>query len=501
MKSHPPYIMTFFIAVLFLISCNEDPYIPTTYGSVQGIVLKDWNDEPVIGARITTSPSLTSANTDSIGEFIFDDIETGEYTLTASKDGYDSRTEKVVLDGEETLIVKIYLSEEEFSDFGNETIEITNPAENETNLPIQIQFGWSYKKNNYRGVPLVTSLYTVNSKTLEEELIAEDLSDSTFTATGLRFNTTYFWYLSVKADEEVLGKTDMFRFKTQSIPKDLLVYCKEINQSYEILAYDSVTGLSYQLTDHPSKNWFPKKAPFGDLVAFISNRNNENHIYTMLPDGSDMKRITQIPIAGYHNNGIGFAWSPDAGYIIYPNNDKLIKIHKEGYDAQILATAPEGRHFGQCDWSVFGDKIVVQTVGEYIYESEIYIMNTDGSGMTLLVDDLPGRTESPCISLDGSEVYFTNDITGLDAWDGTQLDSRIFKIESDGTGLTRFEIAKESGENIYYTKLLHGGFGLVYSIGIGNSTKRKIYEAKFTIDSEETSLMSTEVIDGDMPDW
>jgi TolB protein len=501
MKNHLPYyISVFFLSLLFLISCKEEPYEPITFGSIQGTVLKDWNEEPVVGAKISTSPTLTSVSTDSIGQFSFEDIETGEYTFTASKDGYNNRTEKVIVDEENNMLVRFYLSDKEAPDFGNEAIEMISPSEEETGLPIHIDFEWSYKKDNYRGSPITTSLYSVNTETLEERLIAENLSDSTFTATGFKFNTSYLWYLSVKADDSDLGATDMFRFKTQSIPKDLLVYCKEIDQSYEIFAYDSVTELSYQLTDHPSKDWFPRKAPFGDLIAFISNRDNENHIYTILPDGTDLKRITQIPVTGYHNNGTGFAWSPDAGYIIYPNNDKLIKVNKDGYDLQVLATAPVGRHFGQCDWSRYGNKIVVQTVGEFIYDSEIYIMNTDGSGMTLLVDNLPGRTESPCISFDGTEVYFTNDIAGLDAWDGTQLDSRLFKIHTDSTEIVQLEFAKNNGENIFYPKLLHKGFGLALSIGTGSSTKRKIYEAKFASD-DGVSLAVTEIIAGDMPDW
>lgn len=500
MKNHPPCRILILLIIVLFTGCNEDPYEPVTYGSVQGVVLKDWNEDPVIGAKISTSPTLSTISTDSVGQFQFDDVETGEYTFTAMKDGYNSKTERVVIDEEDNSLIRIYLTNEESTNFGNEAIEIVSPIKDETGLPIQIDFTWMYKKNNYRGTSLVTNLYIVNAETLEEELLAENLSDSVFTATGLMFNTTYLWYLSVKADEEVLGTTDMFRFKTQVIPKDLLVYCKELKESYEIFAYDSVTALSYQLTDHPAKDWFPRKAPVGDLIAFISGRDNENHIYTMYPDGTNLKKVTQIPVAGYHNNGTGFAWSPDAGYIIYPNNDKLMKVNQDGYDAEVLATAPESRHFGQCDWSRFGDKIVVQTVGEYIYESEIYIMNSDGSEMTLLVDDLAGRTESPCISLDGTQVYFTNDISGLEAWDGTQLDSRIFRIQSDGTGMVQLEFDKSNGENVFYTKLLHDGFGLVLSVGTGNSTKRKIYQAKFALD-EELGLETTEIIAGDMPDW
>ena len=99
----------------------------------------------------------------------------------------------------------------------------------------------------------------------------------------------------------------------------------------------------------------------------------------------------------------------------------------EGTGLALLATAPAGRHFRECDWTQQGNgRLVVQTMGPNPYDSEIYLYNVDGTSPVLLVGNLPGRVDSPSFSIDGGTVLYTHDVAGFNSATGRQLDSHLF---------------------------------------------------------------------------
>ena len=68
-----------------------------------------------------------------------------------------------------------------------------------------------------------------------------------------------------------------------------------------------------RMTDAPGVDTQPKWSPDGSLIAFKSHRDGQAEIYTMRPDGSEQKRVTNNP-----ELGIGpFDWSPDGESIAF----------------------------------------------------------------------------------------------------------------------------------------------------------------------------------------
>ena len=64
--------------------------------------------------------------------------------------------------------------------------------------------------------------------------------------------------------------------------------------------------------DHSNDN-FPHWSPKGDLITFISDReDNDYEVYVIKPDGTGMRRITHIP--GNEGHPV---WSPDAQWIVF----------------------------------------------------------------------------------------------------------------------------------------------------------------------------------------
>ena len=114
---------------------------------------------------------------------------------------------------------------------------------------------------------------------------------------------------------------------------------------------DSVTGATRVLTTGSQDN-FPGWSPDGKLIAFTSFRDGDYEIYTIKPDGTELKRLTDSPGNDAHSS-----WSPDGKWIAF-------------------ASARGG----------FKDESVLHPLNPQPY-GEIYVMRSDGSDVRLLTDD------------------------------------------------------------------------------------------------------------------
>ena len=65
--------------------------------------------DPVENALITTSPTTSSITTGADGRFIIADLETGEYSISAEKDGYSKKTITVNVDKDKDTEATILL--------------------------------------------------------------------------------------------------------------------------------------------------------------------------------------------------------------------------------------------------------------------------------------------------------------------------------------------------------------------------------------------------------
>lgn len=83
----------FFASLIFWNACTE-PEI-TTFGSISGAVVDVVSKEAIYGVKVTLSPGGLSQLTGKDGTFSFEELDTQEYTLSFTKDGYDSETQKV----------------------------------------------------------------------------------------------------------------------------------------------------------------------------------------------------------------------------------------------------------------------------------------------------------------------------------------------------------------------------------------------------------------------
>jgi Tol biopolymer transport system component len=181
---------------------------------------------------------------------------------------------------------------------------------------------------------------------------------------------------------------------------------------------------SKQLTDHTKDGGFyntsPAISPQGDLIAFISNRDDYFDVFIMsASDGKIIKKLvkgnTTANFEELHILTPGLCWSPDG--------KKIALSSKAGAsDAIFIFDVKTGKHqkldlkldgIFSVDWSPDGKKLAF--VGLHKHQSDIFIYDLETKKLTNLTNDIFSDSD-PHFSHDGKAVFFSSDrgdYTGL----------------------------------------------------------------------------------------
>lgn len=94
----------FFIGVAGIVLAQET-------GTVRGFVYEESTGEPVLFTHVFLDENLMGSSTNVDGFFSIPKVPVGEYTLKVSNVSYDEYTEKITIEADEILNLKIYLKE------------------------------------------------------------------------------------------------------------------------------------------------------------------------------------------------------------------------------------------------------------------------------------------------------------------------------------------------------------------------------------------------------
>jgi Tol biopolymer transport system component len=87
-------------------------------------------------------------------------------------------------------------------------------------------------------------------------------------------------------------------------------------------------GKTTELTDGSHYDNFPQWAPNGSVILFTSDRNDKRfELYTIRPDGTDLKRLTNVPGSNAHA-----AWSSDGAWIAFSSGRRGFKDEMALYE-------------------------------------------------------------------------------------------------------------------------------------------------------------------------
>lgn len=166
-----------------------------------------------------------------------------------------------------------------------------------------------------------------------------------------------------------------------------IAFVSDRDGSMEVFVMNADGSGQTNLTSSPAIDWWPSWSPDGRKIAFESDRDGNFEVYVMDADGNGQTRLT---------NNSAFdgkpAWSPDGSQIAFAS----------GRDGNI----------------------------------EVYVMNADGSHQTRLTDN-PASDSDPVWSPDGSQIAFVSRRDNPDPSSCAPCNSEIYVMNADGTEVTR----------------------------------------------------------------
>ncbi|MGA2367346.1 MAG: DPP IV N-terminal domain-containing protein [Dehalococcoidia bacterium] len=195
----------------------------------------------------------------------------------------------------------------------------------------------------------------------------------------------------------------------------------------------------------PAANYKPSGLP--SLIAFASDRDVTPHIFTIKPDGSDVRATSND---NYTVDGLP-AWSPDGKKIAFASDQsddyEIWTMNEDGSGRQKVSNRYGWD--GMPRWSPDGSKIafvseVHDKVGDTSYE--IFVINADGSGMKQLTDSttwgtvnntsdetkILGWNSAPTWSPDSSKILFASNR------DSSSISPILYIMNADGTDQKKF---------------------------------------------------------------
>lgn len=142
----------------------------------------------------------------------------------------------------------------------------------------------------------------------------------------------------------------------------------------------------------------------GDLstLLFTSDRDGNKEIYSMLSDGSSVKRLTNNQASDTFAR-----WSPDRKKIVFESrrdgNAEIYVMDSDGSNPVNLSN--NAADDGSPVWSPDGRQIAF--VSTRSGNDDIFVMNADGSGQTRITHDVESDRQ-PVWSPDGTRIAFTS---------------------------------------------------------------------------------------------
>lgn len=481
----------------FLLTCSDEPVSVQTKGHIKGRVLDADTGQGIPQVVITTAPPTVSITTDSSGNFLLENLDAGTYTITASKKDYEKVSVSVAVREGDTTIADILMSATGEQNSPPYPPSNPKPENGASQQPTELTLQWAADDPD-PGDSLTFDVYFYPASS-PPTLAASGLEDTSYQVSQLRFNSIYYWQIVARDSKGASTNGAVWSFTTLPFPNNPVLFTSERDGDFDVYSAspDTLDTRIIRLSQLSSREWWPRFSPGRDKIAFTSDAEVEPQIYTMDPDGSNVFRVTTIPVAGYYNYGIGFCWSPDGTQLLYSHYEKLYRINADRSGLTQIATAPPNRHFREVEWSPLGNKIVALTMGSWFYDSEIYLMNPDGSDMQQLVGNLPGAVENPSFSPDGQKIVFTHDVSGFQSSTNRQLDSHIFIINVDGSDTTDVSSGKPAGTNDFNPRFSPDGSKIIFC----NAPNDNSAAADIWIMNVDGSDRRKIITDGSMPDW
>ncbi|WP_234424262.1 carboxypeptidase regulatory-like domain-containing protein [Aquimarina sp. Aq107] len=444
MKKHIIRIITVFM-VFAITSCSEDTIDLEGLGAVRGRVVAVGTNEPLENVKISTNPSSSTVFTDADGEYVIENIPSGDYSLSAQRDGLLAQFEAISILADRELEIVFEMDVETAGNRAPDAAILDSPEDNSVDQPLEVTLVWTGSDPDD---DTLTYTITLRNDENSEVEVFENITDTTYTLTNLSYKVKYFWQVSSNDGINDAVNSSSFAFETMSPPNNRIVYTRSIGDNGVIYSADEQGSTEIQLTSETKNSFRPRRHVGTGKIAFLQSVGSQTHLFTMNEDGSQVMQVTsQVSVAGFNLGEIDFSWTENGAKLLFPNQDKLYSINADGSGLVLVYQTTNGDLISEVDTNDNNNVIVLKTNNLDGYEVEIFTINTSGTVLDTILSGVSGAAGSINLSVDGTKLLYSRDISGFESSEYRQLDSHIFIYDFGDSSNLDISIEKPAGTN------------------------------------------------------
>ncbi|NER18499.1 hypothetical protein GWK10_14870 [Spongiivirga citrea] len=491
------YIGMLLALLVLFSSCNEDKINAVETGDIIGTVVRKGTNEPIENVKISTSPVSGTAFTNVDGNFRINDVTVGDYSVEASKEGLLTSFEsaKVLADGEVNVVFELDISESANS--APSTPVLTSPADGAVDVPMNQEFIWTAEDVDTDDE--LKYLFELKNENDNEVIMSDSISETAFSVNNLKFGTKYFWQVQVTDGINDPVFSTVSTFTTSENPNNRFHFVREDNGTSRIISSNQDGSIAFNLTEAGQNSFAPKKNNAAGQIAFLRTVGTQTHIFTSDLDGDNVQQVTNtVPVAAFNLGEVDFDWSTNGSQIIYPNFDKLYVINKDGSGLRQLYQTSDGSLISRCAWSFDGQFIALQTNDINGYNASVFTIDTGGTVLETILTGVTGAAGGIDISVDGTTVLYTYDVSGFESPSFRRLDSKIFSYNLNSDVATDLSTGKAAGTNDFDAEFSPNGANIIFVNTSNDGISIKgIYTQPIAGDGERTLIFNN----ASAPNW
>ncbi|WP_103071890.1 carboxypeptidase regulatory-like domain-containing protein [Aquimarina sediminis] len=494
MKEFIIRIISVFV-ILATASCSEDTIDSAGLGSVKGKVVKVGTNEPIENVKISTNPSSSTVFTDEDGVYKLDNVPSGEYSLSAQKEGLLAVFKGITVLSDIELEVVLEMEVEAAGNRPPVAATLVTPVDNTIDLPLEVKLIWTASDPDEDNLTYKVSLRNENSADVE---VFEDVTDTTYTVSGLSYSTKYFWQVIASDGINPEVNSAIFAFKTAGPPNNRIVFTKLVGDNSVIYSSDESGGTQIPLTSTSKNSFRPRRNVATKKIAFLQSIGSQTHLFTMNEDGSQVKQVTStVGVSGFNLEEIDFSWDAGGAKLLFPSQDKLYSINADGSGLSLVYQTT-GDLITEVDKNDSTGITVLKTNDHDGYAVQIFTIDGGGAVQDVILTGQNGAAGSVNLSVDGTKLLYSRDMSGSENINYRQLDSRIFIYDFGTTVSTDLSTGRSAGTNDLDARFSPNEASVIFVNTSNDGISVKNIQ---TVPIGDLDTRTTVLENAEMPDW